>query len=344
MAKKNGNNSSDASNTAVIDAEFVDESSENTGDTSNDVSAPTNDDIPVISAQRQFFMDNPGAVHEFNTDELAPGAAILTRVQRRTAKDDDIKAMAESIKEHGQMVAGEVRLGLDDKLTITDGMGRFLAISDIINPTRNAADKLPFLAKVVIETEDTQQAFIRSAVYNLHRKETSVLDKAKIVKDLMESGMKQSEIMTRIGLKKATVSTLAKVAALPDQVKTWIAEDKISAKAAYDLAVVDPTKVEAAAKELIDAACGERVSASAANKKRGKGGEDGEEDESDDAGKPAKKQRTTKQILDFVEAEATTATDKKYGSKNVSVMLKLFGKFAAGMAEGTFLKNLAAVK
>lgn len=302
------------------------------------------------AAFRQYCIDYPLMVHEFDTTAVIADASRNARFRERSVKDASVKEMAASIKSEGQMQPGEVMLGLDDKLYVTAGTGRYLAVV-LINSTRQPADYVKFNALVRLEEpNDPATPILRNATENMVRLEPTVLDKAIGVQRLLDTGMKQAEISRRLGISKALVSNYVRVAGFPDEVKAMIADGKISARAAVELSIVDPKNVLKEAKKLVEASPDKRVSTSVAEKKRkGKAvvgdGEEGEAETDATPGKKKlkKKQRNAKQLLEFCEAEATTATATKYGDKTLPAKLEAFGKFVAGGTEAAFLKALAAI-
>lgn len=328
------------------DNENIDNSTNEPADNS-DVPAPVEAPRdPVMTAFRRLCEDNPDMIHEFHLSDLIADPARNGRFNERTVKDEAVKDLAEAIKARGkQLVPGEVTLGLDDKLYITAGTGRYLALS-IINATRSEDDAMKFRATVLIETpDDPAQSLIDNAMENWHREDLTVLDKVKIIKSLMAAptSLKQVQVSQRLGVKRNVVSMLVRIGSFPESVIQMIAEGKIAPYAAYDLSMVDPDKIEAHAKKLVEEAGGKRVTRSAAaaatQKKRAKKADV----DSDGAGRVGKKQRTAKQVLDFIESEATTATCQKYKDKALADKLKVIGKFVNGGSEETFLKNLAAL-
>lgn len=312
-------------------------------------SEPTAKQLKAV-AFRQYCTDYPLMVHEFETTDVIADPTRNARFRERSVKDASVKEMAASIKSEGQMQPGEVMLGLDDKLYVTAGTGRYLAVV-LINATRQPYDYVKFNALVRLEEpNDPATPILRNATENMVRLEPTVLDKAIGVQRLLDTGMKQAEISRRLGISKALVSNYVRVAGFPDEVKAMIADGKISARAAVELSIVDPKNVLKEAKKLVEASPDKRVSTSVAEKKRkGKTVEgDGEEGEGETDATPGKKklkkkQRNAKQLLEFCEAEATTATATKYGDKTLPTKLEAFGKFVAGGTEAAFLKALAAI-
>lgn len=356
MKRKNENETMQASGTAVMDAPVEqverdnsytqggDDNDETVEDNSNDVAAPTGE-LAAISAFRQYCIDNPNVIHEFDLAILIADPKRNGRLKERTVKDPSVKELAQAIIARGkQLTPGEVTLGLDEKLYITAGTGRYLAIG-LVNSTRSKADQLPFRATVLIETADAPElSAIDNAMENWFRLDLGPLDKAKIVADFMSEPLKlnRQEVSKKLGIPKSSVSVYCTMNNFSDQVKQWIADGKITVKAVYELAVVDPAKVEEQAKKLIDASGGKKVTTQAYKKKKGGKASEGDgEDET--TGKGGKKVRTTKQILTFVNDEATPATAKKYGDKNLEGKLKCIAAFVGGGREETFLKNLAAL-
>ena len=290
---------------------------------------------------------NPGKVFAFPMDSLTADPERNERFTARTVKDPDVQALANAIKLGGQLQPGRVMLALDGKRLVAFGTGRYLAIS-LINSTRAPEDKLPFLATAFLETaDDTARQRVENGMENLYNKDLGPLDKMKLVIDLMEKDkLSQREVGQRLGLKPAMVTMYVKIAGVvksSEFVKDAITSGKIAPSAVYDLTVVEPDKVEATVKKLLADSGGKKVSRADANTKARKS--DSPTDKKRKTGGRPKglKQRTAKQILSFIDSEATIATDKKYEDKALSKKLECFGAFVKGGAEATFLKNLAAL-
>lgn len=318
-------------------------------DDSEDVAAPV-DTAPASPLPDPLALDaevEPNMVHEFDVDDLVADPARNGRFKERLITDSSVKELAEAIKLEGQLEPGKVMLGLDGKRYVAFGTGRYLAIK-LINSTRAKKDRLPFLAFAFLETsDDPARQRVQNAMENLHRKDLGPLDKMKIAVDLIEKeGLNQKQVAARLAVKPAMITMYVRLSKLPPDVIQLIADEKISATAVYDLTVVmnDPKVLEKEVKRLVDGAKdGKRVTVGTANAARGKvkaaKGEKGE----GKAGRKGSKQRPAKQILSFIEAEATTATNQKYGDKSLDKKLMCFAAFVRGQGEGTFLKNLAAL-
>ena len=341
--------------TAVLENETEQEQQEYNALVGADVEAPSTDDLPAVSEFRQMCIDFPEMVHDFSTDELIADPSKNGRFTERKESDDSVKLLAKMIEREGQLQPGRVTLGLDGKLYITFGTGRYLAIKSL-NVNR-ANDPIPFKATVLLETEtDSVKSAVQNGMENWGREPLDVLDKCVVVGTFNRQGLKAKDICERMGLPKSTVSMYLRIDKFSAAAKQLIADGTISAKNAYDLAVVAPDKFEAELEKLVKESKGGKVTATAVGKSSEKlrkgtagkdGGEDGEETDGEETGKgkgkKGKKQRTSKQVLDFIEAEAVIANAKKYGDTKLPDKLQLFGKFISGMSEATFLKNLATL-
>jgi len=319
----------------TADADWDDEGESDEDDSADEISetlTPREDHEQLVAAAEA------GTVIEFDPDELIADPTRNGRFAERKVTDQAVKELAGQIALEGQMQPGEVLYGLDNRLYVNYGVGRFLAVT-LLNSDFTRSDKLPFKATVTLEqADDPAHALIRNAMENWGRLELTPLDKAKTVGMLLAAGLKQAQIVERLGLRKSTVSMYAAASAWPEEVKEAIAADRTSVKAVYDLGIKDPEKLAKEVGKLVTEAeqSGKgkaTVSKAAANRSK--------REEKEETGK--KKQRTPRQVIEFIESEATEATAKKYGDKSLPAKLTLFGKFINGMSEGTFLKNLAAL-
>lgn len=309
------------------------------------------DEVVTDGEFRQYCIENPDMVHEFDVDELIADPQRNGRFKERTIKDESVKELAAAMRSVGrQLEHGRVSLGMDGKVYVLFGTGRYLAIKLINSMLTNKKEHWKFKATVHVETQsDPAMAFVENAQENWYREELGVLDKAMIVQRLTLSpyNLSRAEVQKRLAIKnRSVVSTLISIAEFPDEVKAHIVAGRISSKAAYDLSVIN--KGEALTKEVakllgesggkkvtVSKVAGERQKKSAASKVRDK-------DDAQGRHKVGRKQRSPKQILDFIEAEGVIANEKKYGDKNLSEKLQCFAAFVKGGREETFLKNLAA--
>lgn len=337
---------------AELESEVMQAQVDNAQNAQNDIAAPAEESIPPVNPIRAAVEANPDVIREFDLSDIIVDPVANMRYLERTAKDTDVKELAESIKQDGQKVPGSVELRADEKLYLTEGFGRFAAIQ-LINSTRKPEDYLKYRAVVTINgfAFATTQTTIDNAIINGKRKDLGPLDLMKITMTLKSQGMNQREIATRLGKAPAMITTYMKVGKVMEAsefVKDALVTGKISPAAVYDLTVVAPDQVEAQVKKLLADSGGKKVSVADANAKTrkakgGKGGKKGKtEDETADR-KGRLKQRTAKQLISFIEAEAVPATCEKYGDKALAKKLQCIMAFVKGGGEGTFLKNLAAL-
>lgn len=323
-------------------------------DEGGDVAAPVESAVPIVESEvdplvAQVERDGPDMVYNFAIDTLVADPTRNGRFKERLITDDAVKQLAKTIALEGQLQPGKVLLALDGKRYVAFGTGRYLAIK-LLNSTRAIEDQLPFKAYALVESiDDKPKQRVQNAMENIYREDLTPLDKMKIACDLIEKeGLNQKQVAARLGIKPAMVTMYVKLSKLPTDVIELIATGKISATAVYDLTVVmdDPKALEKEVKRLVGEAAGKRVTVAAVNTARGKvkiAKTKGEKGEGKAGRKNGSKQRAAKQILSFIEAEATPATNAKYKDKNLADKLECFAKFVKGGTEETFLKNLAAL-
>ncbi len=137
---------------------------------------------------------------------------------RRTFDDAALGELRESIREHGvlqpivvrrspigyEVVAGERRLRACKSLGFSD------------------------IPAVVRDVDDAGMQTL-ALVENLQREDLNALDKAKALKAMMATqGLTHEEVAARVGKDRTTITNFVRLLDLPDEVKQWLEEGKLS--------------------------------------------------------------------------------------------------------------------
>lgn len=174
----------------------------------------------------------------FDTSQL-----IVDRTKRGRVDQNDeqaVEAMADSIAVFGQQQPVVCSRNSAGTLTLLSGFTRFDAI-ELLNKTRTKLDKIPLWVSVVSEKVlDAKQAFLRTVIENVHRRQTTPLDDATN-QEVMRTvhGMSSAEIGKHYRMSDSRVRQLSRLLNLIEPVRNLVAKGKLSSTAAEELGGLD---------------------------------------------------------------------------------------------------------
>lgn len=184
------------------------------------------DDAPAASAPAAQRNSTPGRV-ELDIDQLQPG----TFQPRMTFEEEPLNTLAESIKAHGLLQPILVRAlkGETGKYEIIAGERRWRASQ------RANLHKVP----VIISTLDDSQALEVGLVENLQREDLNPIDEAMGYHRLMrEFDRTQEEISKVLGKSRSHIANMVRLLNLPDKVRDYLREGKLTPGHARTLVTV----------------------------------------------------------------------------------------------------------
>ncbi len=156
------------------------------------------------------------------------------RKQGKTKDDPAVVELAESIREHGQMQAIEVReLKRDELYQIVAGEGRFVAVSEVLG-----LDEI----KATLVNPSEESIVWRQLHENIHRRSLHPLDLAESIEEAMASGLKLAEVAGKLKKSETWVQKARTVGKdLTDEAKAeLLASGKgDSIDTAYEIATVE---------------------------------------------------------------------------------------------------------
>ena len=164
---------------------------------------------------------------------------------RKVFNEDEIKQLAESIRENGQIAPIVVRK-IDDNYELTVGERRWRAIQLLKKETINA---------VVIEADEKTSAVL-SIVENVQREDLNSMEEAESLERLIkEFDMSHEDVAKYISKSRTHVTNIIRLNDLSDFVKEQLRENKISmghARAVITLSNDEQSKIirEAVHKKL----------------------------------------------------------------------------------------------
>lgn len=160
-----------------------------------------------------------GDLYQIKVEFLIPFA----RQARKVFLQEDIDALAETIKEHGirQPLTVIKSLESDGKYEVVSGERRL-----------RAAIQLGFSKVPCIVLQDASKANEIALIENLHRSDLHPIESAEAFQALISSGMcsSQQDIADKLSITKSIVSETLKLNNLPDEVKEYILSRNIKSR------------------------------------------------------------------------------------------------------------------
>lgn len=178
-------------------------------------------------------------LRELDIDRILPN----TQQPRKYFDEQALTELAESIRAHGVIQPIVVQPVADNFYQLIAGERRWRAAQ------RAGLQKVP----AVIREAGMDSSLEIALIENLQRQDLNPLEEAQAYEKLVvEFGLTQDEVARRVGKGRATISNMLRLLRLPDQVQTWIAENRLSAgHAKVLLSLVGPDAILDAARKMI---------------------------------------------------------------------------------------------
>lgn len=165
-------------------------------------------------------MDIEKGIQLINVDDIIPN-----RFQPRLAfKEEELKELSDSIKQHG-VIQPLVLRQIGDKYEIIAGERRYKA---------SCLAGLTQVPAVIMNVDDGKSAEI-AVVENIQRKDLTAIEEAQSYKKLLEKGMTQDELATKLGISQASIANKIRLLALSDEVQQALLLGRISERHARSL-------------------------------------------------------------------------------------------------------------
>jgi ParB family transcriptional regulator, chromosome partitioning protein len=166
--------------------------------------------------------------------QIAPSEIEANPFQpRKSFSDDDIKELAESIKNYG----------IIQPLIVTKKGGRYELIA---GERRLRASKVAGLERVpvILRDYDQQKKLEVALVENLQREDLNPMDKASAYRQLMDDfGLNLEDVAKRVGKSRPQVSNALRLLFLPEEIRQSLTSGQLSeAHAIYLLGIDNPVK------------------------------------------------------------------------------------------------------
>lgn len=138
---------------------------------------------------------------------------------RRKFDDEKIAALAESIKEYGVLQPIVVK-------KLDTGFYQIIA-----GERRWRASRLAGVKKIpaIIKEYDKKETMEIALIENLQREDLNAVEEAEGYKELIEEfGLTQEELSQKLGKSRPAIANSLRLLNLPDEIKTYLMEEKIS--------------------------------------------------------------------------------------------------------------------
>jgi ParB family chromosome partitioning protein len=154
-------------------------------------------------------------LRELDIDRILPNA----NQPRKSFDDHKLSELADSIRTHGVVQPVIVHPLADGLFQLIAGERRWRA-AQIAGLTRIPA--------VVREGGNDDEVFEIALIENLQREDLNPIEEALAYEQLMSFGHTQDEVARRVGKSRATIANMLRLLRLPDQVREWLTENKLS--------------------------------------------------------------------------------------------------------------------
>ena len=152
---------------------------------------------------------------------------------RREFREDELKELAESLKNNGLVQPPTVRKNAQGRYELIAGERRLRAAQ------LAGWDKI----RVTLVEADDQTAAVMTTTENLQREDLNPIEEAVSYSTLQDRfGLTQAEVAEKVGKGRATVANATRLLELPEEVRQLVAERLLSAGHAKVLLSVDDEK------------------------------------------------------------------------------------------------------
>jgi len=155
---------------------------------------------------------------------------IVVKTQLREAIDEKLQAeLAQSIKEKGIL----------QPVIVKKEAGRYILIAGyrrLYAAKLANLDKIPAIVRQIAAVEEKELALIE----NLQRKDLNPIEEAQAYKAIIElNDYTHEELAEKIGKDRSYITNMLRLLKLPDRIKEYIKENKLSLSHARALAAID---------------------------------------------------------------------------------------------------------
>lgn len=162
----------------------------------------------------------------------------LKSTNYRPINEDQVIALMASIREIGLQEPIKIfEIEGSKERFIISGHHRAEAIRRLREANSRVAYQLPAeLRRGTKEELESQTTIVSSIVANMFRSDMTVLERAAAYQKLSDSGLSVQEIARQLTVNRKTVSNGLAVCNLPQDVKDWISQNKVTDAKVYNVA------------------------------------------------------------------------------------------------------------
>lgn len=195
---------------------------------------------PEAVVQTAVFSAKDSAFQLIPVSKIAPNADQ----PRKTFNEETIKELADSIREKGVLQPVIVKKKSDGKFELVCGERRFRAAALC------GLTEVPAIIKDIAGEDFLEWALIE----NIQREDLNSIEEAEAYRRLVEERrISQEEVAKRVGKNRVTVTNTLRLLRLPQEVKVYLAEGRLSAgHARAILGLLTPEHQRQMAKRIVE--------------------------------------------------------------------------------------------
>ena len=159
-------------------------------------------------------------IHEIPLDQIERDEGQL----RKEFKPDELEALAESIKNEGQIQPILVTKGKDGKYKIVDGERRWRAFNRLVEQAQADTEPLSTIKAIYVEEENQLVSIIGNIVRNNYNP-METADAIALIKKALGDDVKDIEIAKRIGKGRTTIVEYISLLKLPKEIQEKARKD-----------------------------------------------------------------------------------------------------------------------
>lgn len=186
---------------------------------------------------------NPAENSEVSVPTVIDMSQIVLPSWWNRDKPGSLKGLITSIKQEGQQVPVLVRSLPKNKYLLVDGRRRYMALKEMNVPT----------IRIAPVSGDAEKDYLNSLIINLQREGHNPMEKARVYRELSESGMKNKDIAKGCGdVSEGSISQHLAFFELPAKMQRSLREEKITPGHARQLLRVNEEEDLAFQEKLYD--------------------------------------------------------------------------------------------
>lgn len=163
-------------------------------------------------------------IHEIPLDQIEPDTSQL----RKEFREDELEALAETIKNDGQIQPILVTKGKDGKYKIVDGERRWRALNKLADQAKNTTEsrsERPSTIKAIYVEEENQLLSILGNIVRNNYNPMETADAIALIKRTLGKDAKDDAVAKRIGKSRSIIVEYNSLLTLPKKIQQQARED-----------------------------------------------------------------------------------------------------------------------